>query len=147
MVYTSASMKFPYPVSPPPSRQPFSCPVCEPRVTRGKNETSGATGLIGAVFSRNRCPPSCRMLGEEMATILMIPVGPITTLNRSILRTERGMSGTGGDDFICGHCGYVILEDFDPSTVSGNPVYQCRICENNNDLPFAVSDRRYWSSQ
>ena len=88
----------------------------------------------------------CRMLGEEMATILMIVVGPVTTLNRSILRTERRMSGTGGDDFICGHCGYVILEDFDPSTVSGNPVYQCRICENNNDLPFVVSDRR-WSSR
>src|SRR3984893_2346879 len=99
------------------------------------------------VFSRNRCAPSCRMWGEEMATILMIPVGPITTLNRSILRTERRMTGTGGDDFICGHCGYVIWEDFDLSTVSGNPVYQCRICENNNDLPFAVSDRRYWSSQ
>src|SRR5207244_4027869 len=95
------------------------------------------------VFSRNRCIPSCRMLGEEMATILMIPVGPITTLNRSILLTERRMSGTGGDDFMCGHCGYVILEEFDPSTVSGNPVYRCRICENNNDLPFALSDRRY----
>src|SRR6266850_5000591 len=83
--------------------------------------------------------PKCRMLGEEMATILMIPVGPITTLSRSILLTERGMSGTGGDDFMCGHCGYVILEDFNPSTVRGNPVYQCRVCENNNDLPFAGS--------
>src|SRR3984893_5408574 len=99
------------------------------------------------VFSRNRYLPRCRKLGEEMATILMIPIGPVTTLNRSILRTERRMSGTGGDDFMCGHCGYVILEDFDPSTVSGNPVYQCRICENNNDLPFALSDRKYWSSQ
>src|SRR4029077_16802591 len=99
------------------------------------------------VFSRNRCVPSCRMLGEEMATILMIPVGPITTLNRSILRTERRMSGTGGDDFICGHCGFVRLEAFCPSPVSVNLVYQCSICENNKDLPFAVSDRRYWSSQ
>jgi hypothetical protein len=35
------------------------------------------------------------------------------------------MSGTGGgDDFICGHCGHIMLEDFDPSTVRGNPVYQ-----------------------
>src|SRR6266550_8601682 len=99
------------------------------------------------VFSRNRCPPSCRMLGEEMATIAMIPVGPVTTLNRSILLTERGMSGTGGHDFMCGHCGYVMLEDFDPLTVRGNPVYQCRICENNNDLPFAASDGRHWSSR
>jgi hypothetical protein len=35
------------------------------------------------------------------------------------------MSGNGGDDFICGHCGSVMLEGFDPSTVRGNPVYQC----------------------
>jgi hypothetical protein len=47
---------------------------------------------------------------------------------------------------MCGHCGSIILEDFDPSTVRGNPVYQCGICENNNDLPFAVSNRR-WSSR
>src|SRR6266850_4621046 len=96
----------------------------------------GRNRVDRAVFSRNRCPLSCRMSGEEMATILMLPVGPRTTLNRSILRSERSMSGTGGDDFMCGHCGSIILEDFDPSTVRGNPVYQCGICENNNDLPF-----------
>jgi len=32
-----------------------------------------------------------------------------------------------------GHCGDVILEDVDPSTVRGNPVYQCCFYENNND--------------
>jgi hypothetical protein len=85
--------------------------------------------------------------GKRMAIIPMIPVGPVTTLTRSILLTERGMSGTGGDDFICGHCGHVMLEDFDPSTVRGNPVYQCGVCENNNDLPFAASDGRHWSSR
>ena len=47
------------------------------------------------------------------------------------------MSGTGGYNFICRHCGSVIWKDFDPSTVRGNPVYQCGVCENNNDLPFA----------
>ena len=45
---------------------------------------------------------SCRMSGEEMATILMLPVGPRTILNRSIIRTERSMSGTGGDDLCVG---------------------------------------------
>src|SRR5690242_1205591 len=80
-----------------------------------------------------------------MATISMIPVGPVTSLNRSILLTERAMSGTGGDDFICGHCGHVMLENFDPSTVRGNPVYRCGVCENNNDLPFAASDGRRWA--
>jgi ribosomal protein S27AE len=82
-----------------------------------------------------------------MATIAMIPIGPVTTLNRSVLKTERVMSATGGDDFICGHCGYVMLENFDPSTISGNPVYQCGICENNNDLPFSANDVRFWSSR
>jgi hypothetical protein len=82
-----------------------------------------------------------------MATILMVPVGPITKLNRSIILAERAMFGHRGDNFICGHCGSVILKDFDPSTVRGNPVYQCGACENNNDLPFAVSDRTYWSSR
>jgi len=99
-----------------------------------------------SAFSRHQYMSSCHH-GDKMATIAMIPIGPVTTLNRSILKTERKMSGTGGDDFICGHCGYVMLEDFDPSTVSGNPVYQCRVCENNNDLPFAASDGRYWSSR
>ena len=106
---------------------------------------AAAPGLIELYF-RGIDVFQAAVLGEEMATILMIPVGPITTLNRSILRTERRMSGTGGDDFMCGHCGSIILEDFDPSTVRGNPVYQCGICENNNDLPFAVTNRR-WSSR
>src|SRR3954468_9182386 len=57
-----------------------------------------------------------------MASIPMIPVGSVTTLSRSILLTERRMSRTGGDDFICGHCGHVMLEDFDPSIVRGDPV-------------------------
>jgi hypothetical protein len=87
------------------------------------------------------------VLGEEMATIPMIPVGAVTTLNRSILLANQGLQGSGGDDFICGHCGSVMLEDFDPSTIKGNPVYQCGFCENNNDLPFAASDGRHWSSR
>jgi N-acetylglutamate synthase-like GNAT family acetyltransferase len=80
--------------------------------------------------------------GEKMATIPMIPVGTVTTLNRSILLTERGMSGSEGDDFIYSHCGSIMLENFDPSTIRGNPVYQCGFCENNNDLPFTASGRR-----
>jgi hypothetical protein len=39
------------------------------------------------------------MLGTKMATIPMIPVSGVTTLNRSILRTERRLPGTGVDDF------------------------------------------------
>ena len=103
-----------------------------------------------ALLSRNaaRSSNATSGLGKRMAIIPMIPVGPVTTLNRSIILAERPMSGTtGGDDFICGHCGHVMLEDFDPSTVRGNPVYQCGVCENNNDLPFAASDGRHWRSR
>src|SRR5215472_400992 len=57
----------------------------------------------GPIFSRNRCTQLCYLpWGSKMARIPMMPIGPVTTLNRSILRTDRGMSGTGGDDFICG---------------------------------------------
>ena len=38
------------------------------------------------------------LIGEQMAIIPMIPVGRVTTLNRSILLTERRMSSTDGDD-------------------------------------------------
>ena len=105
-----------------------------------------AEAVVG-VPRRLRATIDCQFKPCSVSTIAMIPIGPVTTLNRSILKTERRMSGTGGDDFICGHCGYIMLEDFDPSTVSGNPVYQCGLCENNNDLPFAASNRRYWSSR
>jgi hypothetical protein len=73
-----------------------------------------------------------------MAIVPMIPIGRVTALERSIILTERGTSGSGGDDFLCGHCGSLVLSDFDPSTVRGNPVYRCGFCENNNDLPFAA---------
>jgi hypothetical protein len=88
-----------------------------------------------------------RRRGNKMATIPMIPVDPVKTLNRSIILTKEGMSGSGGDDFICGHCGSVILEDYNPSTVRGNPIYQCGFCENNNDLPFSANHSRHWSSR
>ena len=114
--------------------------------SKGKSRTHDGTGLIDPNFHGINIFQAA-IMGDKMATIAMIPIGPVTTLNRSILKAEQGMSGSGGDDFICGHCGYVMLEDFDPSTVSGNPVYQCGICENNNDLPFAASDGRYWSSR
>jgi hypothetical protein len=50
------------------------------------------------------------------------------------------MPGTGGDDFICGHCGDVMLEDFDRSTIKGNPVYQCGFVKTT-----MTSLRREWS--
>jgi DNA-directed RNA polymerase subunit RPC12/RpoP len=74
----------------------------------------------------------------------IIPIGRVTALDRSIILTERRFSGSGEDDFLCGHCGSLVLSDFDPSTVRGNPVYQCPYCENNNDLLFAASDNRIW---
>jgi hypothetical protein len=120
--------------------------IFAPVPPRGKNVSCQGVGLIGLCF-RGRLYRNLRISGEKMATIPMIPIGPVRTLNRSILLTERRMSGNGGDDFVCGHCGHVMLEDFDPSTVRGNPVYQCGVCENNNDLPFAASDGRHWSSR
>ena len=65
----------------------------------GKSETCGVTGLIGLYFRGIDASQAAVCWGKQMASIHMIPIGPITTLNRSILLTERGMSGTGGDDY------------------------------------------------
>jgi hypothetical protein len=70
-----------------------------------------------------------------MLKISMIPVGSIRTLNRSIMRTDRGIVGSRGDDYMCGHCGALILEKFNPWTVHGNPVYLCGFCDNLNEIP------------
>lgn len=78
-----------------------------------------------------------------MAIVSLIPIGQVIALDRSIILTERGIYGNGGDDFLCGHCGSLILSDYDPSSIRGNPIYQCGYCENNNDLPFVTSDNRW----
>jgi hypothetical protein len=75
-----------------------------------------------------------------MAIVAMIPIGQVTPLDRSIILTERGIWGSGGDNFVCGHCGSLILSNYDPSEVRGNPIYRCGFCENNNDLPLVPRD-------
>jgi len=82
-------------------------------LTRGKNETCGAPGLISPTFRAIHKKAKLSHVGDQDGNYT---------------------DGTGGDDFLCGYCGYVILENFDPSTVRGNPVYQCAYCENNNDF-------------
>jgi hypothetical protein len=78
-----------------------------------------------------------------MAIVSLIPIGQVITLDRSIILTERGIYGNGGGDFLCGHCGSLILSDYDPSSIRGNPIYQCGYCENNNDLPLATSENGF----
>jgi len=76
----------------------------------------------------------------------MIPVGPVTTLNRSIFyHRTKNVQGVVGDDFLCGHCGHVNVAGFRSfNNLEANPVYQVApFCENNNYLPFAASDDRH----
>jgi len=68
----------------------------------------------------------------------MMPVGPVTTLNRSILHVAA---------ILC--VDTVDLSSWRISILDGQrkSCLSVRNCENNNDLPFAVSDNRYWSSR
>jgi hypothetical protein len=70
-----------------------------------------------------------------MLKIVMIPLSSMRSLNRSIIRTGRGIAGPRGDDYLCGHCGSLILEKFNRSTVHGDPVYLCGFCDNLNEIP------------
>jgi hypothetical protein len=72
-----------------------------------------------------------------LATVSLIPIERIVLLDRSVILTERGIYGGGGDDFRCGHCGSLILCRFDPHSIRGNPIYRCGYCDNDNDLPPA----------
>ena len=76
-----------------------------------------------------------------MATIAMIPLNSVRSLNHSIMETGRGIVGSQGDDYLCGHCGSLILEDFDPSMIHGSPVYLCGFCENLNEIPRRVTSQ------
>ena len=105
-------------------------------------------GCSGFVFGE-RCLVTYRRhaVGKTMATIPMIPGGPVTTLSRSILITERRMSGTGGDDFLCGHCGTVMLEDFRPVHNQGQSGLSVRlimktIMTYNSQQVTVATDRR-----
>jgi hypothetical protein len=77
-----------------------------------------------------------------MATIPMIPLHPSQYQSGSYINTGRGIAGSGGDDFLCGHCGALIMQDYDPSETQGNPLYQCGFCENFNTVPTVVLDQR-----
>jgi hypothetical protein len=75
-----------------------------------------------------------------MATIPMIPVGLVTTLNRFILRLQEEECEATEAMRLFAVTVDLFYRDFDPSIIGGNPVYQCGVCGNNNDLPFAASD-------
>jgi hypothetical protein len=70
-----------------------------------------------------------------MLKIAMIPLSSMRGLSRSVIRTGRGIVGSLGDDYLCGHCGSLILEKFNRSTVHGDPVYLCGFCDNLNEIP------------
>jgi hypothetical protein len=79
----------------PIARSRSAAIFCTPPPRQGKNVACEGVMLIGLCF-RARLSRIIHIRGKRMAIIPMIPVGPVTTLSRSILLTERGMSGTGG---------------------------------------------------
>jgi hypothetical protein len=76
-----------------------------------------------------------------MAKIAMIPLYSVESLNRSIMEAGRGIVGAGGNNYSCGHCGSLILEDFNASLIYGNPIYRCGFCDNLNEMPVSVTSQ------
>ena len=77
----------------------------------------------------------------KVAKIAMIPLDHVENLDCSVIEVGRGMVGAGGDNYLCGHCGSLILEDFDPSLIHGNPIYRCGFCDNLNEMPAGVASQ------
>jgi hypothetical protein len=76
-----------------------------------------------------------------MAKIAMIPLYSVESLDCSVIEVGRGMVGAGGDNYLCGHCGFLILENFNPSLIYGNPIYRCGFCDNLNEMPARTASQ------
>lgn len=70
-----------------------------------------------------------------MADIELIPIMPAQVGDRPVLNTGVSMLGRGGDNFICGHCGRVMIHSFPLAALQADTAYQCEGCEGYNLKP------------
>ena len=69
-----------------------------------------------------------------MSRIVMSPLSPELVQGRPMINTGISMIGLKGDDYVCGHCGKIIMQNFDASGVRGDMVYVCGNCQGPNTI-------------
>jgi len=72
-----------------------------------------------------------------MARFVMTALTPAEAAGRPTIHTGIAMLGRAGDDFVCSHCGRIILQSFDIASVAAEMVYVCGDCDGFNAAPEA----------
>jgi predicted SprT family Zn-dependent metalloprotease len=70
-----------------------------------------------------------------MVRIVMSALRPEAAEGRPVINTGISMMGLKGNDYVCGHCGKVMMQSFDASNVRSDMVYVCGACQGPNGLP------------
>lgn len=76
-----------------------------------------------------------------MGKIVMTAITPEQAGNRDVMDTGVSMLGLGGDDWICGHCGRMMIQSMDLKAVQTPMAYRCGVCEGLNIVGTAPPQR------
>ncbi|MGE5546667.1 MAG: hypothetical protein ACM33T_07215 [Solirubrobacterales bacterium] len=70
-----------------------------------------------------------------MTQIVLAAITPDDVGERPVVNTGVSMLGMGGDDYVCGHCGRLMMHNFDAGKMQAAMVYQCGGCGGFNVKP------------
>jgi len=71
-----------------------------------------------------------------MSRIVLTALTAAEAAGRPHLHTGVTTLGLKGDDFVCSHCGRIILKSFDITKAAPNQVFICGQCEGYNAAPL-----------
>lgn len=102
-----------------------------------KGEKKGAKKAAERVPKKGRSVPSpTALVAKGAVTMSVVAEPPIGA--RSVLSAVGGpgplVSGGGGQDFLCGGCGAVVLEKTDLGELAG-VLYRCPSCGSHCEIP------------
>lgn len=70
-----------------------------------------------------------------MTEYVMIPLTPAEADGRPVIDTGVSLVGKAGNDFVCAHCGRVMITAFDIAAMRPDMVYRCGTCRGFNGAP------------
>ncbi|MBC7908691.1 MAG: hypothetical protein H7Y60_18340 [Rhodospirillaceae bacterium] len=71
-----------------------------------------------------------------MAELVLIPIAAHKVGDRQVFNTGMSTVGRGGgNDYMCGHCGALMMRDYDTERLEIEIAYQCGACKGHNLKP------------
>ncbi len=70
-----------------------------------------------------------------MTKFVLTPLTPEEAEGRPSINTGVAMLGLGGNDYVCAHCGRVVIQGFNMDTTLPAMVYVCGVCGGHNGAP------------